>query len=106
MVYRNMDLLDVHPVQAVVKVDDTGSGVGEGVEAGCWTVGIARYSNYLNINSMQEAAEMPASEFEQRLAFAREQLWKAGAHYVIDEPMELLHVINGINTRLAAGDTP
>ena len=106
MVYRNMDLLDVHPVQAVVKVDDTGSGVGEGVEAGCWTVGIARYSNYLNINSMQEAAEMPAPEFEQRLAFAREQLWKAGAHYVIDEPTELLPVVNGINTRLAAGDTP
>ncbi|HJL89276.1 MAG TPA: phosphonoacetaldehyde hydrolase [Acidimicrobiales bacterium] len=106
MVYRNMDLLDVHPVQAVVKVDDTGSGVGEGVEAGCWAVGIARYSNYLNINSMQEAAEMSAAELAERLAFTREQLWKAGAHYVIDEPMELTAVIEEINTRLAVGDSP
>ena len=106
MVYRNMDLLDVHPVQAVVKVDDTGSGVGEGVEAGCWAVGIARYSNYLNINSMQEAAEMSAAELAERLAFTREQLWKAGAHYVIDEPMELTAVIEEITTRLAVGDSP
>ena len=42
MVYRNLDLLDVHPIQSVIKVDDTISGVGEGLEAGCWTVGIAR----------------------------------------------------------------
>ena len=41
MVYRNLDLLDVHLIQAVVKVDDTISGVGEGLEAGCWAVGIA-----------------------------------------------------------------
>jgi phosphonoacetaldehyde hydrolase len=106
MVYRNMDLLDVHPIQAVVKVDDTGSGVGEGVEAGCWAVGIARYSNYLNINSLEEAAEMSASELAERLAFTREQLWRAGAHYVIDEPLELPAVIDEINTRLAVGDTP
>ena len=36
MVYRNLDLLDVHPIQSVVKVDDTVTGVGEALEAGCW----------------------------------------------------------------------
>ena len=34
MVYRNLDLLDIHPIQSVVKVDDTASGVGEALEAG------------------------------------------------------------------------
>ena len=29
MVYRNLDLMNVHPIQSVVKVDDTISGVGE-----------------------------------------------------------------------------
>ena len=33
MVYRNLDLMDVHPIQSVVKVDDTVSGVGEALEA-------------------------------------------------------------------------
>ena len=54
MVYRNMDLLDVNPIQAVVKVDDTVSGVGEALEAGCWGVGVARYSNYMSIDSLEE----------------------------------------------------
>ena len=51
MVYKNLDMLDVHPIQSVVKVDDTISGVGEALEAGCWGVGIARYSNYMDIDS-------------------------------------------------------
>ena len=29
MVYRNLDLMNVNPIQSVVKVDDTVSGVGE-----------------------------------------------------------------------------
>ena len=33
MLYRNLDLLDVHPIQSVIKVDDTISGVGEALEA-------------------------------------------------------------------------
>ena len=106
MVYKNLDLLDVHPIQSVVKVDDTGSGVGEGLEAGCWAVGIARYSNYLNINSIAEADEISAEEFQDRLAFTRDQLWRTGAHYVIDEPIELLGVIDDINARLASGEKP
>ncbi|MBL1275161.1 MAG: phosphonoacetaldehyde hydrolase [Ectothiorhodospiraceae bacterium] len=36
MLYRNLDLMDVHPIQSVVKIDDTTSGVGEALEAGCW----------------------------------------------------------------------
>ncbi|MBL6927511.1 MAG: hypothetical protein ISR43_09850 [Acidimicrobiia bacterium] len=101
-----MELLDVHPIQSVVKVDDTGSGVGEGVEAGCWAVGIARYSNYLNINSMEEAESISDTELAERLMFTRNQLWSSGAHYVIDEPLELLAVIEDINARMAAGEAP
>ena len=54
MLYRNMDLLDVNPIQAVVKVDDTVSGVVEALEAGCWGVGVARYSNYMDIDSLED----------------------------------------------------
>ena len=29
-------------MEALVKVDDTVDGIGEGVAAGCWTIGIAK----------------------------------------------------------------
>ena len=42
MIYLNMVNMDVYPAQAVVKVDDTTSGITAGLNAGCWTVGVAK----------------------------------------------------------------
>ena len=106
MVYRNLDLMDVHPIQSVVKVDDTISGVGEALEAGCWGVGIARYSNYMDINSLEEAESIPEQEVQRRLANTREILQKAGAHYVIDTFDELPKVVEDVNQRLSRGERP
>jgi phosphonoacetaldehyde hydrolase len=106
MVYRNLDLLDVSPIQSVVKVDDTISGVGEALEAGCWGVGVARYSNYMNVDSLDEAATLSEEEIERRVARARGMLEKAGAHYVVDSLAELPEVIEDINARLAGGEKP
>lgn len=106
MLYRNLDLMDVHPIQAVVKVDDTVSGIGEAIEAGCWGVGVARYSNYMNVNSLEEAEQLPDQEIQRRLEHTREILRKAGAHYVIDSLAEIEPVIADINERLARGERP
>ncbi len=106
MVFRNMDLMDVHPVQAVVKVDDTVSGVGEALEAGCWGVGVTRYSNYMDINSLEEADQLSEAEIARREARTRDLLMKSGAHYVIGSIAELPAVIDDINARLARGETP
>ena len=106
MVYRNLDLLDVHPIQSVVKVDDTVSGVGEALEAGCWGVGIARYSNYMDIDSLEHEKSLPEAEMQRRLAFTRETLRKAGAHYIIDTIEELPAVVEDVNVRLARGEKP
>jgi phosphonoacetaldehyde hydrolase len=106
MVYRNLDLLDVHPIQSVVKVDDTISGVGEALEAGCWGVGVARYSNYMNINSLDEEKRLPKEEIERRLEKTRDILRKAGAHYVIDSVADLEPLIDDVNARLARGERP
>ncbi len=106
MVYRNLDLMDIHPIQSVVKVDDTTSGVGEGLTAGCWAVGIARYSNYMNINTLDEEATLSEEEIQRRLAYTRDLLIQSGAHYVINEFTELPGVIDDINRRLANGERP
>lgn len=42
MVWANAIKLDVNPISAIVKVDDTVDGVREGTSAGCWSVGLAR----------------------------------------------------------------
>ncbi len=106
MVYRNLDLMDVHPIQAVVKVDDTVSGCQEGTEAGCWSVGIARWSNYMDVNSLEEAEALTEEEISYKLARSREILEKSGAHYVIDTLDELPEVVKDINLRLARGEKP
>ena len=106
MLYRNLDLMDVSPIQSVVKVDDTISGVGEALEAGCWGVGVARYSNYMNVDSLDEAATLSEEEIERRVALTRGMLEQAGAHYVVDSLVELPEVIDDINARLARGEKP
>ena len=106
MVYRNLDLLDVNPIQSVVKVDDTISGIGEALEAGCWGVGVSRYSNYMDINSLEEVETLSEAEMQRRHELTREILRKAGAHYVIDSLVDLPGVIDDINVRLARGERP
>ncbi len=106
MVYRNLDLMDIHPIQSVVKVDDTASGVGEALEAGCWAVGVALYSNYMDIDTIEQAENMSEADLERRLAYTREVLRKTGAHYVIDTLLDLPPVIDDVNRRLANGEKP
>ena len=106
MVYRNLDLMNVHPIQSVVKVDDTVSGVGAALEAGCWGVGIARYSNYMDVDSLEQAEALSEEEIQRRLELTREILRKAGAHYVIDTFDELPAVVKDINTRLSKAERP
>jgi phosphonoacetaldehyde hydrolase len=106
MVYRNLDLLDVHPIQSVVKVDDTVSGIGEALEAGCWGVGLARYSNYMNVDTPEQGDALPEAEIARRVGLTREILRKAGAHYVADTFDELPAIIDHINERLARGERP
>ena len=42
MVWLSAIRMDVNPIEALVKVDDTADGVKEGTSAGCWSVGLAR----------------------------------------------------------------
>jgi phosphonoacetaldehyde hydrolase len=106
MVYKNLDMLDAQPIQSVVKVDDTTSGVGEALEAGCWGVGVSRYSNYMDMDTLEEADSLSDEEIARRHEITRDILRKAGAHYVIDSLADLPGVIDDINARLARGERP
>ncbi len=106
MVFKNLDLMDISDVKSVVKCDDTVSGIGEAMNAGCWGVGLVRYSNYMNINTLEEEATLSEADIAARMAKTRKILEQAGAHYVIDSLIELPAVIEDINARLARGEKP
>lgn len=106
MLYRNMDNVGVHVPGAVLKVDDTVTGVGEGLSAGTWTAGIYGYSNYTGIESLEQLAAMPTAELEERQEHSRAILHQSGAHYLIKSPSQLPTVVHDINRRLQNGETP
>lgn len=97
--------LDVWPAHAVVKVDDTGVGIDEGVLAGCWTVGVALSGNEagLTVDEFRHADPAMLDAIRRRSTAA---LKAHGAHYVIDTVADLLPVIDDIERRMAQGQRP
>jgi phosphonoacetaldehyde hydrolase len=106
MLYKNLDIMNIESIQSVIKVDDTVSGIGEAINAGCWGVGVTRYSNYMNINSLEEADELSKEEIDMKQGYAKDLLYKAGAHYVIETIADIEAVIDDINKRLSRGEGP
>merc|ERR1719510_2571390 len=106
MIYQNLVNLGVWPIQSVVKVDDTVSGVGEGLSAGCWSVGLCGLSNYTDVDSNEEWAVMSEAEKAKRVAHSRTILNTSGAHYVADSIRDLPAICEDINRRLANGEQP
>jgi phosphonoacetaldehyde hydrolase len=96
--------LSGHPA-AVVKVDDTAPGLQEGINAGCWTVGVAASGNALGWSWAQwlQASE---DEREHALPAARHALRVAGAHEVVNSVADLRTALAAIEARIAAGETP
>jgi len=105
MVYRLMNELAVYPPEAVVKIGDTKPDIEEGLNAGVWTIGVAKTGNEIGLNEA-EIAQLPAAELQRKLARAYATLHQAGAHYVVDGIGEVPAVLAEINTRLARGERP
>ena len=105
MMYRCFVELAVWPAAAVVKVDDTAPGIEEATAAGSWAVGVAMSGNAVGL-SPEELAGLDPDETARLRERAAAELRDAGAHYVIDTVADLLPVVEAIDARLAAGDTP
>jgi phosphonoacetaldehyde hydrolase len=105
MVIQNMMNTGVYPPEAVVKVDDTKPGIGEGLNAGTWTIGLAKTGNEVGLN-LEEINALGPEVLERKLARAREGLARSGAHYVVDGITDILPIIGDINVRLARGERP
>lgn len=105
MVLSNMQQARIFPPEAVVKVDDTKPGISEGLNAGTWTVGVAKTGNEVGLNQ-QELAALSAEEVIRKVNRAADGLAKMGAHYVVESITGLSAIISEIEQRLKMGDRP
>ena len=103
MLYKCLELLNIPDIRSVVKIDDTVSGIQEGLNAGCWTVGVTKWSNYMNMNINSE--DNFGKIFE-KTDKCKEKFVNSGAHYVIHDIGEINKVIKEINNNLKLGIKP
>ncbi len=105
MMYRTFLDLGVWPAWTAVKVDDTVVGIAEGLNAGCWTVGVALTGNVFGLTKAETDALGP-QEFIARRAAAYGALTQAGAHFVVDSVADLVEVLDTIEGALARDERP
>ncbi len=105
MMYKNAMDLGVYPMSAFVKVGDTVADIEEGLNAGAWTVGLARSGNELGL-SEEEARALDPQELTTRLRDVYQRMHRAVAHYVVDTIVDLPPVLDEIESRLGRGEQP
>lgn len=105
MMYQTFADLGVWPPYTVVKVDDTGVGIEEGLNAGTWTVAVAISGNEVGL-SLEEWQVLDSIEQDKLRQQATVKMQATGAHYVIDTIADLLPVLTDIENRLKLGERP
>ncbi len=102
MIFQHAITLQVFPLAAMVKVGDTVADIQEGLNAGVWSVGVAKTGNMVGLSSADFAA-LPVAEQEEKVELARAALTAAGAHFVVDGVADLDGVLEAIDELLRAG---
>jgi len=105
MCLQNAMNLQLYPMEAFVKVGDTLPDIAEGLNAGMWTIGLAKTGNELGLTEQEIAALEPAV-LQGKLERAYQRFRQAGAHFVVDTIAEVPPVLDEINARLAYGERP
>ncbi len=105
MCLQNAMNLQVYPMEAFVKIGDTLPDIAEGLNAGMWTIGLAKTGNELGLTEEQIAA-LPPEVLQSRLHRAYQRLHQSGAHYVVDGISDVLPCLDEISARLTRGEHP
>jgi len=105
MAFQNAMKLGIYPLEAMVKIGDTLVDIAEGLNAGMWTIGLAKTGNELGLTEAEVHALSPDA-IKAKLAPIYRKMYEAGAHYVVDSLADSLPVLDEINARLAHGERP
>ncbi len=96
MIYRAMEAMNVYPPEAVVKIGDTVADIESGLNAGAWSVGVAKTGNMLGLPQV-DVARLAPDELAKRMDDAYAKMYQAGAHFVVDGIEDCPAVIDRIN---------
>ncbi|GMR22448.1 MAG: phosphonoacetaldehyde hydrolase [Acidobacteriota bacterium] len=105
MCLENAKKLAVYPMESIVKIGDTLPDIWEGLNAGMWTIGLAKTGNEMGL-TQKEIDELDPVTRERRLKRAYERLAQAGAHYVVDSIEDVEPLLDEIQARVSGGDKP
>jgi phosphonoacetaldehyde hydrolase len=105
MCFQNAINLQTYPMEAFVKVGDTLPDILEGLNAGMWSIGLAKTGNEMGMTE-QELNALPPDARKAKLARAYQRMYQTGAHYVVDTIADVVPLLDEINARLARGDRP
>lgn len=97
MINHIMNNLNIKDPQNVIKLDDTVIGIEEGLNAGCISIGVTRWSSVMKMTSYDEINSLTVEEISQRIYEAENILKSAGAHFVITSLDDLYPLIQKIN---------
>lgn len=97
--------LGIYPMESMVKIGDTPVDIKEGLNAGMWTIGVAKTGNEVGLSEAEIDALSP-SERAQKIARAYDTLRAAGAHYVVDSVADVPPLLLEIEHKLASGQKP
>ncbi len=95
--------LEIYPMEAFVKIGDTLPDIAEGLNAGMWTIGLAKTGNEMGLTE-QEINALEPDVLNVKLERAYQRMHQAGAHYVLDSIAEVPPILDEINARLARGE--
>lgn len=110
MIFKNMDILNIEDPKSVLKIDDTEIGIREGNKAGCWTVGVYRWSTYMNVVSHEESLKVDNvimgigddyntnyNLLKDKKIESKERMTKTGANFIFPTVGYIPNLINDIN---------
>lgn len=105
MALLNAQILGTYPMEAIVKIGDTVPDIGEGLNAGMWTIGVAMTGNEVGLTESQ-ILHLPADVRKTMRQRAYDTLRQAGAHYVVDSIADVPALLPEIERRLSVGERP
>ena len=97
MIHENMDRFNIANPKNIIKLDDTNSGIREGINAGCWTIGVSRWSVYMNVNDYSEINYLSNYQLINKIENSKKTLQKSGPNMIINDLRELPKIIDDIN---------
>ena len=100
MIWNNLMQFGISDPREAVKIGDTIADISEGINSGCWTVGVIMGSSELGL-TRDEVAALSDEELREHKKTVHSSYYKSGADYIINDMDELPAVIADINRRLA-----